>query len=144
MKTKLKYLLLKNQRCTYFLFASIANLKTTLFFFFLLRKKVLKDFLWKSKMSCFFKFRWFVYVPNSCFEWLGCACLGLVSRAFTMFKFVICLYFWFLVTFEAIFYSNNIWNLTFRIIHTISCLYLSFIHSITYSPFWYEKTSRSW
>ena len=35
------------------------------------------------------------------------ACLGVLGRSFAMFKFVKCLYFWFLVTFEAIFCSNN-------------------------------------
>ena len=68
---------------------------------------VWRDFAWFCVVLHGFKFRRFLNVPNRCSE-----CLGILGHAFAMFKFVICLYSSFLVTFEAIFCSNNNLNFT--------------------------------
>ena len=98
-----------------------ANLETT-FFFFLLSSP--SDVLWKSRILCYFMFKRFLYVPNNDSEWFHgiWRCLVgvwwvlhyFVSQCHSLF-FVIWMDSGFLVTFEAIFCSNNIWNFSHKI-----------------------------
>ena len=57
-----------------------ANLKTAFFFFLLLLLSPPSDISWKSKNSCFFKFRKFLYGPNNCSK-----CLGVLGHDFVCF-----------------------------------------------------------